>query len=96
MTMRTRNRELRATDRLDMAPADAARLGLAEGARVRVRSRYGSALLGVHVDDAVREGEVFATFSDPAVSLNAVTGPWRDGYTGTPEYKVTAVRVERE
>jgi hypothetical protein len=27
--------------------------------------------------------------------LNRVTGPHRDGVAGTPEYKVTAVRVEK-
>jgi len=38
---------------------------------------------------------VFATFHRPDLLLNAVTGPYRDAVTGTPEYKVTAVRLER-
>ena len=42
------------------------------------------------------EGDAFfATFSDATTWLNAVTGVVRDTHTGTPEYKVTAVRVER-
>jgi formate dehydrogenase major subunit len=95
MTMRTRNRVLRATDRLDMSPVDGARLELREGERVRLRSRHGEAALPLHLDESVAPGQVFATFSDPATWLNAVTGPLRDTHTGTPEYKVTAVSVER-
>jgi formate dehydrogenase major subunit len=94
MTNRTRNRALRPTDRLDVSPEDAARLGLADGAIVRVTSRYGAAVLPMHVSDDVKLGEMFATFSDPRVFLNEVTGPHRDALTGAPEYKVTAIRVE--
>ena len=95
MTMRTKNRILRPTDRLDMSPEDAARGGFAEGDRVRLVSRYGAAVLPLHIDEASKAGEVFATFTDPAVSLNLVTSPWRDAHTATPEYKRTAVRLER-
>jgi formate dehydrogenase major subunit len=95
MTMRTRNRVLRPTDRLDMSPADASRLGLREGERVRIRSHFGEARLPLHLDDRMRRGEVFATFSDPASRLNFVIGSQRDSHSGTPEYKVTAVQVDR-
>jgi formate dehydrogenase major subunit len=95
MTMRTPNRELRPSDVLDMAPRDAERLALRDGEPVRVTSAYGGAVLRLHVDAAVREGELFATFTDPRVFLNEITSPHRDPCTGTPEYKVTAVQVER-
>jgi formate dehydrogenase major subunit len=95
MTMRTRNRELRPTDRLDMSPSDGERLALQEGDRVRVRSRYGEAEMPLHLDEAIPAGHLFATFSDPRTWLNAVTGVVRDTHTGAPEYKVTAVRVDR-
>ncbi len=95
MTMRTKNRELRATDQLDMCEADARRLGLREGARVRVRSQHGQAVLPLHVDARVAPGEVFATFHDPETTLNALIGPHRDNLTNTPDYKVTAVAIER-
>jgi formate dehydrogenase major subunit len=62
---------------------------------VRVVSQYGSAVLPVHVTDAVAPGQLFATFHTPAVRMNAVTGPHRDSAVGTPEYQLTAVRVER-
>jgi formate dehydrogenase major subunit len=94
MTMRTANRVLRPTDTLDIAPEDANRLGLRDRAHVRVRSRYGEAILPVRISPSLRAGELFATFNDPSVFLNTVTGPHRDGYVDTPEYKVTAVRID--
>ncbi|HEX8795152.1 MAG TPA: molybdopterin-dependent oxidoreductase, partial [Polyangiaceae bacterium] len=95
MTMRTRNRVLRPTDRLDMSPTDGERLGLGEGDRVRVTSRHGEVLLPLHLDENVAAGELFATFSDPSTRLNMLTGHLFDAHTGTPEYKVTAVRIAR-
>ena len=94
MTMRTKNRVLRATDTLDIAPEDANRLGLKAGAQVQVKSSYGAAVLPVRISNSMRAGELFATFNDPSVCLNLVTGPHHDGYVDTPEYKITAVRIE--
>ena len=95
MTGRTRNAELRGDDVLDVSPADGERLRARDGEPVRLISRYGSAVLPLRVNTAVQTGQVFATFQIPEVRLNAVTGPHRDGAVGTPEYKVTAVRIER-
>jgi formate dehydrogenase major subunit len=95
MTGRTANAELRPTDLLEIAPADAAGLSLHDGQRVRVVSRYGVAMLPLHVTDRITPGELFATFHTPDVFLNHVIGPRRDRFAGTPEYKVTAVRIER-
>jgi formate dehydrogenase major subunit len=95
MTMRTRNAVLRPADFLDVSPADAARLGLSDGECVRVRSRHGEALLPVRLSEAVAAGELFTTFHTAEAFLNRVTGPHRDGYVGAPEYKVTAVRIEK-
>ena len=93
-TGRTRNVELRPHDVLDMAPADAARLSLEAGERVRLTSAHGSAILPLRLTEDVKSGELFATFHTTDVFLNEVTGPARDAITETPEYKVTAVRVE--
>ena len=95
MTGRTPQLALRPTDELELSPADAARLGVADGEPVRVRSRYGEATLPARIGPSVREGELFASFQTPAIFLNRVTGPHRDPETHTPEYKVTAVRVEK-
>jgi formate dehydrogenase major subunit len=95
MTMRTPNAVLRATDVLDVSPVDADRLGVRAGDRVRVSSRWGQATLPVQLSAAVKPGELFATFHTPEVLLNQLTSGRRDSRVDTPEYKVTAVRVER-
>ena len=55
---------------------------------------YGEAVLPAEVSGRVPQGTVFATFNDPQVCVNRLTGPHRDPHTNTPDYKVTAVRVE--
>jgi formate dehydrogenase major subunit len=93
MTGRTRNRELRADDQLELHPEDAAELGLSVGDPVLVQSRHGAFTLRVRPTDRVRRGEPFATFHAVAAYVNLATGSGRDTVTGTPEYKVTAVRL---
>jgi len=95
MTGRTRTAELRPTDTLDIAAEDAQRFGLVDGEPVRVRSHYGEAMLPLRISTAMKSGEVFATFHDPRVFLNQLTSPHRDRMVKTPEYKLTAVCVER-
>jgi formate dehydrogenase major subunit len=95
MTMRTPNRELRRTDTLDISPADAARLGLADGESVRVTSRQGAVTMPLRIDPRVKVGELFATFHADDAGINHLTGQGRDKHTMTPEYKVVAVRVEK-
>jgi formate dehydrogenase major subunit len=95
MTARTPNAVLRPGDLLEIAPADAVELSLHDGDFVRVVSRYGTAELRLSLTGRVKRGELFATFHTPETCLNRVTGPHGDRIVGTPEYKVTAVRVER-
>ena len=96
MTMRTANSALLPTDYLDVAVEDAKRVQLENGDRVRIRSRYGEATLTIRVTSTVRAGELFATFHDAQIFLNRVTSPHRDRYVKTPEYKVTAVQIEKD
>lgn len=95
MTMRTRNVDLRPTDVLEISALDAAQLKLETGERVRIYSRYGEAILPVRISSAVRTSELFATFHTAGVFLNRVTSEHRDRYVKTPEYKITAVQVEK-
>jgi formate dehydrogenase major subunit len=95
MTGRGRTRELRPSDLLDISPDDASAADLHDGDSVRVVSRYGEAAILVRVNASIRPGELFATFHSTDVLLNALTGPRSDEVTGTPEYKVTAVRLEK-
>ncbi|WP_457092388.1 formate dehydrogenase subunit alpha [Microvirga sp. P5_D2] len=95
MTGRTPNSLLQPTDTLDMAPADALRLGFTDGEPVLVRSRYGCTILPLRVTDTVSPGELFVSFHRPELFVNRLTSSVRDRLVRTPEYKVTAVRVER-
>jgi formate dehydrogenase major subunit len=94
MTARSGLDSLRPVDVLDVSPVDSERLGLHEGARVRVISRYGEAVLPVHISRQVSAGQLFATFHRAQPLVNTLTGPYRDVVTGTPAYKITAVRIE--
>jgi formate dehydrogenase major subunit len=49
----------------------------------------------VQIDERVQPGCVFATFHTADVFLNRLIGPRRDAVTHTPEYKRTAVRLEK-
>jgi formate dehydrogenase major subunit len=93
MTNRTPNRELRPADLLDISPSDAAWLGLENGDLARVASRHGATTLPVNISRDVQPGQVFATFHTSNVFVNRVTSDHRDR-VGTPEYKVTAVRID--
>jgi formate dehydrogenase major subunit len=95
MTARTGNADLRPRDVLDVSPSDAARLAIGEGDPVEVESRHGKTTLPAHVDASVRPGELFATFHTPSTFVNRVTGGGQDSITHTPEYKRTAVRIQR-
>lgn len=96
MTMRTSNAKLRATDLLDISSHDARRLELNDGEHVRVRSRYGEAVLPIRITSTVKPGELFATFHTAEVFLNRVTSPYQDRYVKSPEYKITAAQIEKE
>ncbi|GJI93612.1 formate dehydrogenase subunit alpha [Duganella caerulea] len=95
MSYRTPNAALRPADVLDMTQNDASRLGLQDGEPVRVTSRYGSAVLPLHVCERVKPGELFTSFHRADLLVNRLTSPHRDRQVHTPDYKVTAVRVER-
>jgi formate dehydrogenase major subunit len=93
MSRRSVPHVLHPTDLLEISRADARRIGIADGDTVEVASRHGATRLPVRISDMVADGQLFATFSDPASRLNLVTGPYRDTVTDTPEYKRTMVRI---
>jgi formate dehydrogenase major subunit len=95
MTMRSDNARFRPVDTLDVSPTDALKHSIRTGDRVRITSRHGSAELPVRILDIIRPGEAFGTFHTSEVFLNRVTGWERDAVTQTPQYKVTAIRIEK-
>jgi predicted molibdopterin-dependent oxidoreductase YjgC len=87
---------LRRRESIDVCPDDAARLGLADGERVRVRSRRGMVDVHVRIADGLRPGLTFMTLHFPDdVATNLLTIEAPDPRSGTSEFKATAVRIEK-
>ena len=85
---------LRRDESIDVSPEDAARYGIADGQRVRVRSRRGAVDVTARIDDRVRAGLAFMTFHF-GVPTNVLTIEANDPMSGTAEFKASAVRIER-
>jgi assimilatory nitrate reductase catalytic subunit len=84
--------------RLEVAvhPSDARRLGVGDGAALRVVSRRGELTAYARLTEAVRPGAVFVPFVKLGDSAaNFLTNSAYDPSTKIPEYKVCAVRLER-
>ena len=84
--------------RLEIAihPADARRLGVDDGARLRVTSRRGELIGYARVTEAVKPGAIFVPFVKLGDSAaNFLTNAAFDPSSKIPEYKVCAVRVTR-
>jgi formate dehydrogenase alpha subunit len=74
---------------------DGAMLGVTSGEMIRVTSRRGEATGKVRLTDKLPRGMVFMTFHFVEVPANALTGDAVDPVAKIPEYKVSAVKVER-
>jgi len=83
---------------VEMHRSDAARLGVASGDLVTVRSRRGEIDLPVWIDGrgSPQLGEVFVPFFDEAKLINLVTLAEYDPYSKQPDYKKCAVTVVRK
>jgi assimilatory nitrate reductase catalytic subunit len=83
---------------LDIHPADAAALDLAEGGLARVESRYGASVLRVRLSTDQRRGEVFVPMHwtdrfSSAGPAGRLVGAATDPVSGQPELKATPVRI---
>ena len=79
----------------EIHPEDAAKLGLVTGQQVKITSRRGEVVSAVRVTDRVQPGMIWMSFHHSATPTNALTSHVLDPVTGTGEYKVCAVRVEK-
>ncbi|MCC6524972.1 MAG: molybdopterin-dependent oxidoreductase, partial [Polyangiaceae bacterium] len=87
---------MRRGETVDVHPEDAARLGLADGERVRVTSRRGAVEAPVRLDPGLSPGLVFMTLHFPDdVDTNALTHDASDPKSGTSEFKACAVRIDK-
>jgi assimilatory nitrate reductase catalytic subunit len=78
---------------VEVNPKDAARLGLAPHAPVRIRSRRGGLLAVAFVTPTVQPGQVFIPMHYPEV--NRLTQPDFDPHSRQPNYKHCAVALEK-
>jgi len=82
--------------RVEIHPKLAAKLGVADGERVRVTSRRGALELRALVVATIRPDTVFIPYHWPgALSANLLTNRAYDPIAGIPEFKVAAVRIEK-
>jgi formate dehydrogenase major subunit len=83
------------TDVLEIHRDDAERLHIEDGETVRLVSARSDATLPAVVSERVRPGELFTSFHFPSTNVNALLSSSADESSKCPEYKVSAVRVER-
>ena len=74
---------------------DGVQLGIETGELIRVTSRRGVAEGKARLTDKLPRGMVFMTFHFVEVPANALTGDAVDPVAKIPEYKVSAVKVEK-
>ena len=82
----------------ELHPVDAQTLGIADGALVRLTTRWGEALLRARVYAGQQRGSVFAPmhWNDQfasAARVDSLVNPFQDPHSGQPEFKHTPVRV---
>jgi formate dehydrogenase major subunit len=79
----------------DISPADAARLGIANGEKVNLSSRRGAVKVTARVTPEVQEGMVWMAFHFRENNANWLTNQAYDPVSQTAEYKACAVKLEK-
>jgi assimilatory nitrate reductase catalytic subunit len=81
---------------VEIHPAVAANLGIAERDPIRLTTRRGSAVMKARLSAAIRMDTAFAPFHwGDEGCVNLLTNPALDPTSRMPEFKVCAVRIER-
>lgn len=85
---------------VEIAPDDAARLGIAAGDRVRLTSRRGEAILPATLSNRILPGTCFAPFHwndrfGELLAVNALTSDEIDPISLQPGFKLCAISMER-
>jgi len=78
----------------EISAEDAAALGLSEGDWARLLSRRGALEARVHLSERVYPGLVWMALHFAEQKVNWLTHDVGDPLIGTPEFKISAVRVE--
>ena len=80
---------------VELNPADAIDLGVADGDEVCVASRRGELRISVRLSGRVARHQVFIPMHYREAAVNLLTNPELDPYAHIPEFKVCAVSVQR-
>mgnify|MGYP003631365282 FL=1 len=94
-TRRTANQQWHDEDVLEVHPHDAELRGIHDNDWLGISSRAGQTVLRARVSERMLPGVVYTTFHHPGSGANVITTDNSDWATNCPEYKVTAVQVEK-
>ena len=79
----------------EINPADAQRMGIAEGDSINIISRRGKIRVKTWINKRSSQGMVFVPFHFREAAVNLLTHAEVDPVSKIPEYKVSAVRIEK-
>ncbi len=79
----------------EINPYDAEKLGISEGDYVRITSRRGHIRVKAHLSERSQRGMVFVPFHFHEAAVNLLIHAEVDPVSKIPEYKVSAVRIEK-
>ncbi|TAL25339.1 MAG: formate dehydrogenase subunit alpha [Nitrospirae bacterium] len=80
---------------IEINAADAEKLGVKPGEKIKVSSRRGQIEIKARITDRVSEGTVFIPMHYKEAAANVITSEALDPYAKTPEFKVCAVKIEK-
>jgi len=81
---------------VEINSADARQLNINEGERVKVISRRGQVTTKAKITEVCPQGMVFMRFHFAENGVNILTNPMLDPVSKIPEFKVCAVKIEKE
>ena len=85
----------RSEEQVEINPEDALRLGIVDDEMIKVISRRGEVIAKAKVTDISPPGVIFMTFHFAESPTNVLTNPALDPVSKIPEFKVCAVRIEK-
>lgn len=88
--------EIYPESQVELNPLDAKKLGIDDGATVKLTSRRGQVKVSAKLTERVAPGVLFLNFHFTEAAANILTNPALDPIAKIPEYKVCAVKVEGE
>ncbi len=95
MTGKTHLKSISRSELLLINPEDAKELGISDGERIKVFSRYGKLEAEVKLSSSVPPGILFATFHSSKLPVNFLTSDELDEKSEIPQLKSVAVKIEK-